>query len=206
MENFIVTLSAYSGLIASIWIVAGVYIAGKFYPNYNHKTQFCSELGASGSPTEKLSPMINNYPLGLLFCLSGWYIWQLPNASVVVQLIGVLVMMHGVCTWIAGYFPMDADPYIEQPTRSCNIHSWAGFIMLMSLLIAPLLAIFYSGSIYYAMSFRVFSAMCVVTMVFFMLKAAKAYKQKTNPGLHQRLSYGAQLIWLSVFSIVIVQP
>ena len=67
------TVAALSGLIAMVWLIIGVYIASRFYPNYDHAKQFCSELGASGSPTEKLSPRINNYPLGLLFCLFGGY-------------------------------------------------------------------------------------------------------------------------------------
>ena len=49
MEHYFI----YCGLIASIWIVFGIFIAAKRYPNYSHMTQFCSELGAKGSPTEK---------------------------------------------------------------------------------------------------------------------------------------------------------
>lgn len=61
----------YSGIAASIWLITGVYVASLFYPQYSHTRQFCSELGATGSPTHTLSPLINNYPLGLLFTLSG---------------------------------------------------------------------------------------------------------------------------------------
>ena len=60
-------IGIYSGLIATIWIFIGVYIASQFYAGYDHAKQFCSELGAAGSPTEKLSPLINNYPLGFFF-------------------------------------------------------------------------------------------------------------------------------------------
>ena len=60
-------LVSYFGILASIWMLVGVYGVAKRYPNYSHKNQFCSELGASGSPTERLSPAVNNYPLALLF-------------------------------------------------------------------------------------------------------------------------------------------
>lgn len=202
MEVALIELVAYSGIVASVWIVLGVYIASLFYPNYDHSKQFCSELGAAGSPTEKLSPRINNYPLGILFCLAGWYLWQLPEISVVMKIVGFMVIVHGVCTWIAGYFPMDADPYTKMPTKACNIHSWAGFIMLMSLILAPVLVIFMPENRYLGVEFRVFTIGCLVTTIYFMVKLAKAYKNKTNPGLHQRLSYGAQLVWLSGLSIV----
>lgn len=193
-------LGLYSALIASIWIVVGVYTAGKLYPGYSHARQFCSELGAAGSPTEKLSPIINNYPLGLLFCLFGWYVLQLENVPVLIAVVGWLVISHGVATWFAGYFPMDADPQTKTPTLSCQIHSWAGLVMLMSLLIAPILV---AVSSYTSVSFRLFSVLCVGITCYFLVLLAQAFKQKGNAGTYQRLSYGAQLLWLSVFSLVI---
>ena len=52
------TIAVYSGLIATLWIFIGVYVASLFYEGYSHCKQFCSELGATGSPTEKLSPLM----------------------------------------------------------------------------------------------------------------------------------------------------
>lgn len=193
-------ISLYSALSASIWIVAGVYIAGRCYPNYSHAKQFCSELGAAGSPTEKLSPLINNYPLGLLFCLFGWYVVQLENTAILIMLVGWLVMIHGVGTWIAGYFPMDADPNTKNPTLSCQIHSWAGLVMLLSLLIAP---IFVAVSSYTSISFRLFSILCVCITCYFLVLLTQAFKQKGSVGTYQRLAYGVQLLWLSAFSLVL---
>ncbi|WP_448548565.1 DUF998 domain-containing protein [Thalassotalea fusca] len=202
MEAALVKFSAYSGVLASVWIFFGVYIASLFYPNYDHYKQFCSELGAAGSPTEKLSPRINNYPLGIIFCMAGWYFWQLPEISFVMKIVGLMVIVHGMCTWVAGYFPMDADPYTKTPTKACNIHSWAGFIMLMSLIIAPIMVILMPENQYFGYEFRIFTIGCLVATIYFMIKLANAFKNKTNPGLHQRLSYSAQLIWLSGLSIV----
>lgn len=194
------TIGQYSALIASIWLVIGIVIASKFYPGYSHVRQFCSELGAAGSPTEKLSPRLNNYPLGVLFCLFGYYVIQLDGASWLIQLTGYLVIVHGVGTWLAGYFPMDADPYTEQPSLSCNIHSWAGLFMLVSLLIAPLLI---AASDDVSLAFRAFSLLSVLASVYYLVVMAKAFKKKTRVGFYQRVSYGIQLVWLSTFSLVI---
>lgn len=193
-------ISSYAAIIASIWIVVGVYVAGRFYPNYSHRKQFCSELGATGSPTEKLSPLINNYPLGILFCLFGLHVLAFDDASILINLVAWLVIVHGIGTWVAGYFPMDADPYIKTPTVSCNIHSWAGFIMLLSLLIAPLLVVF-SESV--SVIFRWFSAVSAGFTIYFLVLLAKAFKARKHAGVYQRVSYGIQLLWLSAFSWVI---
>jgi len=195
---------AYSGLLASIWIVFGVLIAAKLYPNYNHKKQFCSELGAKGSPTEKFSPLINNYPLGLLFCFFGWHLVQLSGVSILVNISGWLVIIHGIGTWVAGYFPIDADPFTREPTFSCKVHSWAGFIMLLSLLVAPILIAMSPSTALIPHYFRVFSIASVVAATYYLYAMAKAIRSKDNPGIYQRISYGVQLVWLSVFSLILV--
>ncbi len=194
-------IAVYSGLIATIWILAGVYIASLFYNGYDHAKQFCSELGAAGSPTEKLSPLINNYPLGVLFCLFGGYLALIPDASILINAAGWLVIFHGLGTWVAGYFPMDADPYTKAPTLNCKIHSWAGFIMLLSLLIAPILVALSPTTETVTLSFRVFSVICTLMATYYLYAMAKAFKQHKNAGIYQRISYGMQLIWLSAFSL-----
>lgn len=198
-------LALYSGLIASVWIVVGVTVAGKLYVGYSHSKQFCSELGASGSPTEKISPLMNNYPLGFFFFFFGWYVTQLKGAPATVIISGWLIIAHGVGTWIAGYFPMDADAYTKQPSFSCKVHSWAGLIMLLALFVAPILIVFSPSTEYITMGFKVFSIMCTVAAFYFTYTFSKAFKYKTNPGTHQRLSYGAQLLWLSGYSLVLAQ-
>jgi hypothetical protein len=198
------SIAIYSGLIAAIWIFIGVYVASRFYAGYSHSKQFCSELGATGSPTEKLSPLINNYPLGFLFCFFGWYLAQLTNVSTLVNIAGWLVIVHGIGTWVAGYFPMDADPFTKSPTLNCKIHSWAGFIMLLSLVIAPILIAISPTTEIIPLYFRIFSVVSVIAAVYYLFAMAKAVKSQSNPGIHQRISYGFQLIWLSIFSLVLV--
>ncbi|ADT70309.1 MULTISPECIES: DUF998 domain-containing protein [Pseudoalteromonas] len=198
------TIAIYSGLIATLWIFIGVYVASRFYEGYSHSKQFCSELGATGSPTEKLSPLINNYPLGFLFCFFGWYLAQLANVSILVNIVGWLVIVHGIGTWVAGYFPMDADPFTKHPTFSCKVQSWAGFIMLLSLVVAPILIAISPTTEITPLYFRVFSIVSVIATVYYLFAMAKAIKLQSNPGSYQRISYGIQLSWLSVFSIVLM--
>lgn len=195
------TFAPYLGLIATAWMIVGVAIAGKRYPNYSHVNQFCSELGASGSPTEKLSPKINNFPLSVLFVAFGWFIIQQHAASTLLVIIGWSILTHGVGTLIAGIFPMDADPYIEKPSNTCQIHSMAGVVMLLSLNVAMLVAPFASN---FTSIFKAFSILCLAVHFYFTFSLAQAYKNKRKIGLHQRLSYGAQLIWLSGLSVEFV--
>ncbi|AFV00323.1 DUF998 domain-containing protein [Simiduia agarivorans] len=192
------TILALSGLIACIWLCIGIVIAARFYPGYSHLKQFCSELGADGSPTQRLSPIINNYPLGALFIAFGCYVLGSQPAYPSWIIIGAMIIVHGVGTWIAGYFPMDSDPYIKHPTRIGTVHATAGAVMLMSLLIAPLAAMF-SDTV--PLWFRWISALSVIGCITFTVTLASAYQNKTKPGLHQRISYGFQLAWLALLSL-----
>ncbi len=189
---------AYSGLLATIWIVLGITYTASQYEGYSHSKQFCSELGALGSPTQKLSSLINNYPLGVLFCSFGWFLTMSISQPIFLTLIGLLIIFHGIGTIVAGYYPMDRDPYTKHPSTACKIHSLAGLVMSISLTIAPTLALF---SPYFATSFKIFSVICLLFSIVFMFIFAKAYKNKTNLGTHQRLSYGAQLVWLAGLSL-----
>lgn len=195
------TILPFTGIIASVWIVLGIYIASRFYPNYSHSKQFCSELGAFGSPTQKLSPVINNYPLGALFVLFGYYLIVSYQSHLPTLVIGAMVIIHGVCTWTCGFFPMDADAYTKSPSLSCKIHTWSGLIMLISFIIAPLTATFSS---FYPAPLRYLSALCIVGCFYFSYKLAKALEFKSVPGLYQRLSYGFQILWLFIYSLFVV--
>ena len=89
---------------------------------------------------------------------------------------------------------MDADPYVKSPSLSYKIHTLAGSIMSLSLLIAPLLCLL--NNVFPTM-FTLFTLTCLLVSMAFMLALVNAMNKKTNPGTYQRLSYGAQLIWLA---------
>lgn len=194
----------YCGILASFWIVVGVIFAAKRYPNYNHNKQFLSELGAKDSPTESFSPRINNYPLGLLFCLSGLGVILLPDNNTWLIFAGAMILIHGIGTWVAGYFPMDFDAYTTDPSHEGKIHYWAGTVMMISLLCAPIAVILSPTSEKISLMFQVFSSLSIFLTCLFTYKLAKAYEHKLNPGLYQRISYGFQLAWLSAFSFILI--
>lgn len=197
--NFILP---YTGVIATCWISLGIYLTAKFYPGYNHRQQFCSELGAIGSPTQTLSPAINNYPLSLLFSAFGIYLCTLSPATSLLFASGIMIILHGAGTALAGFFAMDADPYIQAPSKSGRLHGLAGMVVMLSLLLA---IIFCALDNRFNIVFRVYSLFSLCAAVFFTVKMASAYKAKHNAGLYQRLCYWAQLIWLSVLSILSAQ-
>lgn len=189
------------GWISAVYLVIGVFVTAKFYPGYSHKQQFMSELAAIGSPTEKLSPRINNYPLALMFCLFGISFLMLDGLHLSELIAGASIVLHGIATAIAGYFRMDKDPYIEQPSSSGQIHGIAGMLVMLSLYITPIALSF---SPRFGLGFQVFSGLCVLASVYFTWKTMQAFEARNNAGLYQRLSYGLQLFWLAGLSLYLL--
>lgn len=184
------------GVIATVWLVVGVLVAGKRYSGYNHKQQFLSELGASGAPTQRFSPAFNNFPLSVLFTLFGFYLIN----SVGLVALGICILVHGLGTFVAGVFPMDADPYTRNPSATCKIHSLAGLFMFISLLVASCIAIFTAKL---GIIFQLLSAVATLLTLYFTIRLAREYPRKGNVGLFQRLGYGVQMLWLSWLSILL---
>ena len=85
-----------SGILTPIWLIVGVTVAGALYPGYSQFNQALSELGAIGAPTHLISPMINNYPLGVLFALFGTSIIKEFPYSKLARFTGVLIVISHV--------------------------------------------------------------------------------------------------------------
>ena len=68
------------------FVGAGVVIAARLYPGYSHLNQAMSELGAIGAPTHGVSPLINNFRLGVLFIVFGLAAFATFHTSKLAQL------------------------------------------------------------------------------------------------------------------------
>ena len=119
----------FSGILAPIWLILGVTIAGRLYPEYSHYNQAMSELGAKGSPTHILSPIMNNYPWGVLFIFFGIGLIKTFSTLVLARFSGILVVIHGLSSFSAGFFSCDAGCVLELPSMEQNIHNIFGLIL-----------------------------------------------------------------------------
>lgn len=195
----------FAGILAPIWLLLGVTIAGSFYPEYSHYNQAMSELGAKGSPTHTLSPIINNYPLGILFMVFGLGIIKTFFSSKLASFSGVLVVMHGLSSISAGFFSCDAGCNLEAPSAEQNIHNISGLILFFSLLLSSLMWGFIANRCLGIKWFGWFSLLCSVIAIALLPFMASAIESGVGFGLYQRLNYGAQALWIFVFSIALLR-
>jgi hypothetical membrane protein len=192
---------AFAGVLAPIWIVVGVFIAALFYPGYSHVNQALSELGAVGSPTQHLSPAINNFPLSVQFIAFGIAVCLAFRTSAAAVASGVLIAAHGIGTFVAGYFSCDPGCAMDSPSTSQIVHVSAGFIMFLSLTIANFIWAKIGNRVLNLRWFNQFSLACAVLSLVLIVLLVKVGESKIGYGLYQRLNYGFSLIWLFVLGV-----
>lgn len=192
-----------AGLITPIWLATGVAIVGGLYPGYSHLNQAMSELGAQGAPTHELSPLINNYPLGVLFVLFGVAVFATFKGSKLARLSGVLIALHGVASLGTGYFSCDVGCGLEHPSDSQNLHNLSGMLMFLTLLIAGALWVYLATRVLDLKWFAWFSLACPLVALLVLPLMGQAVAAGEGFGLYQRINYGASILWVGVFAWVL---
>ncbi len=198
-------LSLYSGMVIPAWLFIGVTIAGLMNPEYNHLNQAMSELGAKGSTTHSISPLINNFPLGILFIAFGLHLISTLKHSKLAIASGVMVLVHGVGSISAGYFSCDSSCQPVSPSNSQIMHNLSGFIMFLSLTIAGWLWVYLGKKQLGSMFLSWFSFFSMVIALGAALMLPAAVESGHNFGLYQRVNYGVSVIWLATLSYMLVR-
>ncbi|HTF95348.1 MAG TPA: DUF998 domain-containing protein [Cellvibrio sp.] len=197
-------LSLYSGIIIPVWLFIGVAIAGTMNPGYSHIEQAMSELGARGSATHFLSPVINNFPLGILFITFGLHLISVFKSRLAIAS-GVMVVIHGIGSISAGYFSCDISCQPESPSNSQVMHNLSGLIMFVSLTIAGWLWVYLGKRQLGSTPFSWFTLVCMTIALGAALMLPHAVESGHYFGLYQRINYGAFVVWLAGLSYMLSQ-
>lgn len=197
--------SLYAGMIIPVWLFVGVIIAGVMNPGYSHIDQAMSELGAQGSATHVLSPLINNFPLGILFIAFGLYLISTFKTSKLAIVSGVMILIHGIGSIMAGYFSCDAGCQPASPSSSQVIHNISGLIMFVSLTVAGWLWVYLGKKLLGSAAFSWFSLICMVVALGAALMLPHAVEAGHYFGLYQRINYGVSVVWLAGLSYVLTK-
>lgn len=194
----------FAGLITPLWLALGVAIAGALYPGYSHVDQAMSLLGAEGAPTRILSPLINNFPLGVLFLLFGTAV-LLSFGNWWARLSGLLIILHGLGSFATGYFACDAGCAPEHPSTSQVLHNLAGLVMAFSLLLASAIWVWLGHRLFASRGFAGFSLLCTLVAVGALPLMAGALESGQGFGLYQRLNYGVSLLWVAGLALMLLR-
>lgn len=184
-----------TGVIGVFTFILTTIIAGLFYPNYSHTTQFISELYAVDAPNADSIRYCFYLPSGVALFLFGVFALQETPKSILgtFGFLGI-GMAYGLGTVICAIFNCDAhcNPDFISPSISQIIHNFAGFL---TYLIVPFSILFVAIAVRKwknAASLSVLSfVIAAVCFVFFVFLNAAPFK-----GLIQRIIEGSILLWI----------
>ena len=114
-------------ILSLIWFTATIIIAGLFYPDYSHTSQFISELGATGSPYGSYVNYLGVIPTEL-FIIAFVFICFSVLPKTKMNLTGLFFIgIYGLTLGVAALFPCDYECSPIKPTLSHNIHMISAF-------------------------------------------------------------------------------
>ncbi|MFK3815303.1 DUF998 domain-containing protein [Pseudomonas sp. NPDC089407] len=198
----------YLGLLIPVWLFVGVWLTSLGYPGYSHFDQAMSQLGAVGAPTHPYSAWVNNFPLGVLFMLFALGLARRFSTSRLAMISAALIALHGLASFMTGFFPCDEGCAPPQPSTAQQIHNLAGLVMFLSLTTASALWVFLSKRLLPSPMFGWFSLLCLLLALATVGWMAKAFVEGHGFGLYQRLNYGISVVWAAVlaWSVRYVDP
>jgi hypothetical protein len=123
LKTRIVSITAIAGALLVFLITV---VGGANFPNYNHATQFISELGAFGAPNARIINLGGFLPAGLLISTFTFFAWRsLPRSK------GTTLGMLGLALFALGYiaaafFPCEPGCKPAELSLSQALHNLLG--------------------------------------------------------------------------------
>src|SRR4030095_10835970 len=195
----------YCGVLASLlYIVMNIFIP-PLYEGYNWVTQTVSELSAVDAPTRPLW-----VPLGIaytfLIAAFGWGVLQSADGNRMLRIAGVLMILHGILglTWS----PMHQREILAVGGGTFS-DTWHIVMSVITVLLMFLSIGF--GAAAFGTKFRVYSIVTILVFIVFGVltfsEAPNVDKNLPTPyiGLWERINIAAFMVWVFVFSFILLR-
>jgi hypothetical protein len=195
----------FCGVAASLLYITMNVFVPFLYERYNWVSQTVSELSAVDAPTRPLW-----VPLGIIYTLLvaafGWGILQTAEGKRSLRIVGILMILHGLLglTWS----PMHQREVLATGGGSFS-DTWHLAMSAITVLLMFLSIGF--GAAAFGKGFRVYSIATIAVFIVFgvltFTEAPDVDKNLPTPfiGLWERINIAAFMIWLMVFSVILLQ-
>jgi len=194
-----------AGVAIPFWLAIALLILGSLYPDYSQFEQSMSVLGAVDAPTHFIAPLINNFPLGLLFILFGVSVFKTFPQSALARVSGLLIVLHGLASFVTGDFSCDAGCSPYNPSTAQQIHHIASLVMPWSLIVAGAIWAWlglrlqgFRGLAFFSM---VLTLAALVTFPMVVISA----KNLVGHGLYERVNTFVSAIWTAIFAVILLR-
>ena len=184
------------GILAPVLWSAAIIFCGSLRPEYNHLTQYISELGERGSSTEFIIRYAGFVPTGLMHMAFAAFLYFVFKGSRLAAIAAMLLALNGLGRIGAGIFPCElgcAEPRLLLSQKLHSLSSGVGFAALISSsLLWGVVLKRYRGLRWLSL-YSVGSSILGLIFLLLMLWGAQR-------GLCERLSTGILSLWILVLA------
>lgn len=189
----------WTGILSVMFFVTTTIVSGFFHPNYNHFSQFISELYAVDAPNADLIRFFGYLPSGILFIVFSLLAQKMTPKSRLnsIGFLGIIVG-YGFGTIICAIYNCDTgcNPKFINPSLSQIIHNLMGMITYLivpfSILLIAIASRNWKNSTQYTLISYIIFSISFTFVVVLNLNLDSLYK-----GLFQRIIEGSVLFWIA---------
>lgn len=189
------------GILAPLLWAAVIIFCGSLRPEYNHLTQYISELGERGSSTEFIIRYAGFVPTGVMHIVFSVFLYVVFKGHRLAALAAILLALNGLGRIGAGIFPCEtgcAGPRLLLSQKLHSLSSGIGFFALIGASILWGILLRRYDDLKWLGLYSVISG--ILGFVFLMLMLSSDEMRK-GTGLYERLSTGALSLWVFVFAL-----
>jgi hypothetical membrane protein len=201
MKRTLYKIGNLCGILAPVLWAGAIIFCGSLRPEYNHLTQYISELGERGSSTEFIIRYAGFVPTGLMHIAFAAFLSGVFKGRRLALVAAMLLAINGLARIGAGFFPCEvgcAGPRLLLSQKLHSISSGTGFLALIgaSMLWGILLKRYRRLS--WLSPYSIVSGVLGLVFLALMLWDAEL---RTMTGFYERLSTGVLSLWVLVFAV-----
>jgi len=177
------------------------------YNGYSTASQTVSELSAIGAPTRPLWVSLG-IVYSLLVAAFGLGIWQSAGKNRPLQIVGILMLVHGIIDILWPFAPMHQREALAAGMKSLS--DTMHIVMSMITVLFFMLMIGF-GAVAFGKKFRVYSFATLTILVTFgiltTIDSPGISKNLPTPfiGVWERINIGVFMIWVIVLAIILLK-
>jgi|ERR1044071_390184 hypothetical membrane protein len=189
------------GVLAPVLWAGAIIFCGSLRPEYNHWTQYISELGERGSSTEFIIRYAGFVPTGLMHVAFAVFLYAVFKGRRLAAIAALLLAINGLARVGAGLFPCEvgcAGPRLLLSQKLHSISSGVGFFALIGAAVLWGILLRRYRRLRGLSLYSIVSGLLGLVFLGMMLRDAE---RRTGVGLYERLSTGVLSLWVFVFAV-----
>ena len=188
------------GVMAPVLWASAIIFCGSLRPQYNHLTQYISELGERGSSTEFIMRYAGFVPTGLMHITFSVFLYVTFKGHRLAAIAAVLLAVNGLARIGAGVFPCEVGCAEPRLLLSQKLHSLSSGVGFFALIGSSILWGIFCRRYEKLHSLSWYSIGSGILGFLFLLLMLRSADSRVGTGLYERLSTGVLSLWVLVFA------